>query len=98
MKFMLDDGPIVALGLNSPYEVGEAAVRVILGYLNDGTIPDSKTLQLEPTLVTPKTFRIITIPTPRSDLQPEGIRDGGNLFPPSLILGIRGTSCRILLR
>ena len=53
-EIMLDDGPIVALGLNSPYEVGEAAVRVILGYLNDGTIPDSKTLQLEPTLVTPE--------------------------------------------
>ena len=53
-EIMLDNGPIVALGLNSPYEVGEAAVRVILGYLNDGTIPVAKTLQLEPTLVTPE--------------------------------------------
>lgn len=53
-EIMLDDGPIVALGLNSPYEVGEAAVRTILGYLNDGELPESKTLQLEPTLVTPE--------------------------------------------
>ena len=54
LQLMGGDADIVALGLNSPYEVGEAAVRVILGYLNDGTIPDSKTLQLEPTLVTPE--------------------------------------------
>ncbi|NBH80391.1 hypothetical protein D3Z52_20000 [Clostridiaceae bacterium] len=53
-EIMRDDGPIVALGLNSPYEVGEAAVRVLLAYLNDGTIPDSKTLRLQPTLVTPE--------------------------------------------
>lgn len=53
-EIMLADGPIVALGLNSPYEVGEAAVRVVLGYLNDGAVPASKTLQLEPTLVTPE--------------------------------------------
>ncbi len=52
-EIMMNNGPIVALGLNSPYEVGEAAVRVVLGYLNDGTIPESRTLQMEPTLVTP---------------------------------------------
>lgn len=54
-EIMREGGPIVALGLNSPYEVGEAAARVLLGYLNDGTIPESKTLQLQPTLVTPET-------------------------------------------
>ena len=54
LQLMGGDADIVALGLNSPYEVGEAAVRVILGYLNDGTIPVAKTLQLEPTLVTPE--------------------------------------------
>jgi ribose transport system substrate-binding protein len=52
-EIMVAGGPIVALGLNSPYQVGEAAARVILGYLNDGTLPASKTLQLKPTLVTP---------------------------------------------
>ncbi len=53
LEIMKDGGPIVALGLNSPYEVGEAAARTILGYLNEGTIPSTKTLQMEPTLVTP---------------------------------------------
>lgn len=53
LEIMKDGGPIVALGLNSPYEVGEAAARTILGYLNDGTVPTTKTLQMEPTLVTP---------------------------------------------
>ena len=52
-EIMKEGGPIVALGLNSPYEVGEAAGRVLLGYLNDGTLPASKTLQMSPTLVTP---------------------------------------------
>lgn len=54
-EIMKEGGPIVALGLNSPYEVGEAAGRVLLGYLNDGTLPASKTLQMSPTLVTPDT-------------------------------------------
>lgn len=53
LEIMKDGGPIVALGLNSPYQVGEAAARTILGYLNDGTLPTTKTLQMEPTLVTP---------------------------------------------
>ncbi|MEH2959626.1 sugar ABC transporter substrate-binding protein [Candidatus Merdisoma sp. JLR.KK006] len=53
LEIMKDGGPIVALGLNSPYQVGEAAARTILGYLNDGTLPPTKTLQMEPTLVTP---------------------------------------------
>ncbi len=53
LEIMKDGGGIVALGLNSPYEVGEAAARVLLGYLNDGTLPASKTLQMEPSLVTP---------------------------------------------
>lgn len=53
LEIMKDGGPIVALGLNSPYQVGEAAARTILGYLNDGTLPATKTLQMEPTLVTP---------------------------------------------
>ena len=54
LEIMKADGPIVALGLNSPYEVGEAAARVLLGYLEDGTVPTAKTLQMEPTLVTPE--------------------------------------------
>ena len=54
LEIMKDNGPIVALGLNSPYEVGEAAARVLLGYLEDGTVPSSKTLQMEPSLVTPE--------------------------------------------
>lgn len=52
-EIMKDNGPIVALGLNSPNEVGEVAGRALLGYLNDGTLPESKTLKMEPTLVTP---------------------------------------------
>lgn len=52
LEIMKEGGPVVALGLNSPYEVGEAACRVLLGYLNDGVIPESKTLTMEPTLVT----------------------------------------------
>lgn len=53
LEIMKEGGPIVALGLNSPYEVGEAAARTVLGYLNEGTLPASKTLQMEPSLVTP---------------------------------------------
>lgn len=53
LEIMKEGGPIVALGLNSPYEVGEAAGRIAIGYLNDGSLPDSKALQMTPTLVTP---------------------------------------------
>jgi len=54
LEIMKNGGPIVALGLNSPYQVGEAAARTILGYLNDGTLPSSKTQKLDPALVTPE--------------------------------------------
>lgn len=53
LEIMKEGGPIVALGLNSPYEVGEATGRIAVGYLNDGSLPTSKTLQMTPTLVTP---------------------------------------------
>lgn len=53
LEIMKNGGPIVALGLNSPYEVGENAARVLLGYLNEGTVPDAKRLNMAPTLVTP---------------------------------------------
>lgn len=54
LEIMKNGGPIVALGVNSPYEVGEAAVRTLLGYLNDGTLPEAKTLYMQPSLVTPE--------------------------------------------
>lgn len=54
LEIMKAGGPIVALGLNSPYEVGENAARVLLGYLNEEIIPDAKRLNMDPTLVTPE--------------------------------------------
>lgn len=54
LEIMKDGGPIVAIGLNSPYEVGENAARVLLGYLNEGAVPEAKRLNSEPTLVTPE--------------------------------------------
>ncbi len=52
-EIMMNDGPIVVLGLNNPVEVGEVAARTILGYLNDGTLPIGKKLVMEPSKVTP---------------------------------------------
>lgn len=52
LEIMKADGPIKALGLNSPVEVGQAAARAIIAYLVDGTIPASKTMVLKPALVT----------------------------------------------
>lgn len=54
MEIMMNNGPIVVLGVNSPSQVGIAAGKTVLGYLNDGTLPAAQTLTLEPAKITPE--------------------------------------------
>lgn len=54
MEIMQADGPIVVLGLNSPTQVGIAAGKTMLEYLNDGTLPAAQILALEPVKITPE--------------------------------------------
>lgn len=53
LEIMKSGGPIKAIGLNSPVEVGQAAARAMLAFLNDGLLPASRTMVLKPALVTP---------------------------------------------
>ncbi|MEG2621555.1 MAG: sugar ABC transporter substrate-binding protein [Clostridia bacterium] len=52
MQIMLENGPIVVLGLNSPSQVGIAAGKTILTYLSEGTLPAAQTLTLQPAKIT----------------------------------------------
>lgn len=57
IEIMMAGGPIVVLGLNSPSEVGIAAGKTVLNYLNGGTLPSAKTLTLQPAKITPENVK-----------------------------------------
>lgn len=52
LEIMKAGGPIKALALNSPKEVGAIATRMTIALLNGGYKPDSKTMFMAPVLVT----------------------------------------------
>jgi ribose transport system substrate-binding protein len=54
LEIMKSGGPIKAIGLNSPVEVGQTAARAMLAFLNDGKVPASRMMVLQPALVTPE--------------------------------------------
>lgn len=53
LKIIKDGGPIKAIGINSPVVVAQGCARLLLAYLMDGTIPESKQQVLQPEVVTP---------------------------------------------
>jgi len=53
LEIMKSGGPIKAIGLNSPVEVGQTAARAMLAFLNDGKVPASRAMVLQPALVPP---------------------------------------------
>lgn len=54
LDIMKSGGPIKAIGLNSPKEVGQLAARTAVGVLNGDTVPEARSMVLKPTLVTPE--------------------------------------------
>ncbi|MCQ5128261.1 sugar ABC transporter substrate-binding protein [Butyricicoccus faecihominis] len=53
LNIMKENGPIQAVGLNSPTEVAQMAARTIISALNGTSYPASRQIAPEPTLVTP---------------------------------------------
>lgn len=52
LEIIKNDGPIKAIGINSPVVVAQGAVRLLLAYLVEGTIPENRQQVLEPEVAT----------------------------------------------
>ena len=52
LEIMKAGGPIKAIGLNSPKEVGQIAARATIAQLNGNFVPKSKVMYMDPILVT----------------------------------------------
>jgi len=48
MDSIVNGGNIVCTGMNDAVAIGKMAARMIVSYLNDGTMPASRTIKLTP--------------------------------------------------